>query len=206
MPLRERTGQVNVLATAFLAILRRGLESGCQPAKAITMQRRYALTAVIAPALILASCASASKNYPSLAIRDAERVTGAFVITPPPGTSAPAPLNTAMAGQIDGVVARAQSNHRVFMETEPAARRIILSGADAAVTSNAWAKSQIALGDLDSLRSVTAVALGDLDLMYADATLAFEERDKIVAARQQVIDIVREQDRILAQLRGKVSQ
>ncbi|MXO89738.1 hypothetical protein [Pontixanthobacter aquaemixtae] len=154
---------------------------------------------VLLSCTILAGCASSGKTYPSLAIRDAERVSGFFEAPEP---LEPAPLRAEIAGQLDQIRAESANSHRAFMAAAPRARRTVASGVGAAVTSDSWAAAQVAMADLDSLRSVTAVALGDLDLLYVDATLAFEQRQAVAAARDEVIGYVREEDRVLAELRG----
>ena len=50
-----------------------------------------------------------------------------------------------------------------------------------------------------------AIALGSLDLLYVDATLSFEERDEVGAARAEVLAMIDEEDRILADLRGQLA-
>ena len=81
-----------------------------------------------------------------------------------------------------------------------------MSGAGAEVSSDDWAAAQIAMADLDSLRSITAIALADLDLLYADATLAFEQRQILAQAREEVTGYLREEDATLAELRNTIGQ
>ncbi|MDN3645825.1 hypothetical protein QWY75_06370 [Pontixanthobacter aestiaquae] len=155
---------------------------------------------VVVSGLILGGCASSSKTYPSLAIRDAERVSGTFSV---PETIEPAPLSTQVIGQLGQIRADAAAAHQAFVAAAPGARGTVSAGTRAEVTSNAWAAAQIAMADLDSLRSVTAVALADLDLLFVDATLAFEQRQKVAEARDEVIAYLREEDATLADLRAR---
>lgn len=162
----------------------------------------------IAPLLLaapLAACAAGSGNYPSLAIRDAERVEGSFesaapVDTPPP----PAPPSADLLGRLSQLQAEATSAHQAFLEAAPGARQAVAAARGAAVESNAYADAQIALADLDSHRSRAAVALGDLDLLFAEAALAFELRAPIAEVRSEVAALIAQEDAVLAELRGSI--
>ena len=167
------------------------------------MRNGPSLLLILLGCTALTGCASSGKTYPSLAIRDAERVSGTFAA---PDPIEPAPLRAEIAGQLGQIRATALDSHRTFMAATPRARRSVASGANAPITSNAWAAAQVAMADLDSLRSVTAVALADLDLLFVDATLAFEQRQAVTAARDEVIGYVREEDAILAELRNRIGQ
>ena len=168
------------------------------------VSQRFVFPALWA-SLILGGCASTGASYPSLAIRDAERVEGSM--DAPDGALAlpsPAALSGVMLQRVEQLEGRASSAHRRFQQAAPAAQRSANSARGAAVTTNAWADAQIALGDLDTIRSQTAIALADLDLMFVDATLDYQERGAIGEARERVLEMVRAQDRTLAQLRGIV--
>jgi len=161
---------------------------------------RIAQLALAAP---LAACAAGSADYPSLAIRDAERVEGTFEPAPAP-TPAPPPEqpNADLLQRLSQLRTAAADAHQAFLGAVPGTRRIVQAADGAGVESDRWAAAQVALGDLDSARSRTAVALGDLDLIFADATLAFELREPIAATRSDVADMVAQEDALLAELRG----
>ncbi|WP_209347251.1 hypothetical protein [Pontixanthobacter sp. CEM42] len=167
------------------------------------MRNKAPLILIAAGSLILSGCASSNKTYPSLAIRDAERVSGSFAV---PEAIEPAPLRAEIANQLGQISADASESHRAFMAAAPGARSAVTSGAGAEVTSDAWAAAQIAMADLDSLRSVTAVALADLDLLFVDSTLAFEQREAVAEVREEVIGYLREEDAALARLRNSIGQ
>lgn len=160
----------------------------------------------IAPLVLaapLAACAAGSGDYPSLAIRDAERVEGAFEPAPaqepaPP----PAEPSADLLQRLSQLRAAASSAHQAFLEAAPDARRKVEAARGTGVESNLWAAAQVALADLDSARSQTAVALGDLDLMFADATLAFELRAPIADTRGEVAEMIAQEDAILTELRA----
>ena len=155
---------------------------------------------------LLAGCAGTARDYPSLSIRDAERVSGSFV--PDAGTAgqtAPAPAPAGLDARLAQLLADARTAHGDFLTAAPQAERTVTAGAGAAIASDNWAAAQVALADLDSARSRAAISLGDLDLLYADATLAWQERAAITQVRDQVIALVAEEDAILARLRGRVA-
>lgn len=167
---------------------------------------RYTARALLGLALaaLLAGCAS-DDRYPSLALRDAERAEGSFepVIADIP-TPQPSPLPAATENRLAGLVTAARESHAAFVAALPSARRAVAAGANGGVTSDAWAAAQVALADLDTKRSATAVPLGDLDLLYVDSTLAFQEIGQVAEARETVIALVSEQDRVLRDLRARV--
>ncbi len=163
---------------------------------------RVSLTLVLAA--LVAGCASDGR-YPSLALRDAERAEGSFEpVTTDIQAPRPAPLATAAENRLGGLVATARESHAAFRAAVPSARRAVAAGANGGVTSDAWAAAQVALADLDSKRSATSVPLGDLDILYVDSTLAFQEIEQVAQARDIVIALVAEEDRILQDLRARI--
>jgi len=155
--------------------------------------------------LALAGCASTGDRYPSLSIRDAERVAGEFAVAPAAPQVAPLPpIAPETAGLLGQLRATAAAAHRDFLAAVPGARRDVSAARGTGVTDDRWATAQVALADLDSARSDAAIALGDLDLLFADAALAQELRDEIVVVRAEVTGLIAEQDRVLAELRGSL--
>lgn len=150
---------------------------------------------------LLSACAT-SGAYPSLAQRDAERVKGTFEpdtaeVAPPPPVAPSADL----AVRLESLVRQASEAHAEFRTATPAAER--LAGAAGATGSDSWAAAQVALADLDSLRSRAAVALTDLDALFIDATLEAGPREAVGSARASVEAMLIEEDTVLARLRGK---
>ncbi len=153
----------------------------------------------------LAGCASTGDRYPSLSIRDAERVEGEFTVArPAPVVIPPPPLPADTAGRLTQLRAQANSAHQKFLAAVPGARRAVTAARGAGVTDDRWAGAQVALADLDSARSEAAIALGDLDLMFADAAIEQAQRDEIVQTRAEVTALLAEEDRLLAELRGAI--
>lgn len=156
--------------------------------------------------LALAGCSTSSGKYPSLAVRDAERVSGSFPVAadngPPP---APAQTQANILDSLPEQLALAQSAHAQFVGMSGAAERLAQAARGSTPDSNIWAEAQIALAEMEGQRSQSAVALGTLDLYYADATLGFTQREQIDAVRAQVIDLVQQEDAVLARLRAQMA-
>lgn len=166
--------------------------------------------ALLAPMLAsaLAGCSStATEGYPSLAIRDVERVQGSFEPVPTQKLDVPE-VEVDLAGGLDArlsaLVAQARSAHADFLSSRPGAERLVAAASGAAIGSDNWAAAQIALADLDSARSVAAVALGDLDIIHAAAEVQAEDTGAIDEARNRVLTIIGEEDAALQRLRDRV--
>jgi hypothetical protein len=162
----------------------------------------------LGPALLLGACA-ASGDYPSLAIRDVERVAGsaspatgsAEVIPtlPPPS----ADLTTRLAGLVD--TAR-QAHARFEAKRAPAERAVAAAGAP---RSDGWTAGQVALSDLQTARSGALVALAELDQLYVDERAAHPEQVSptaatIATARDQVDGWVAEQTAVVSRLDARL--
>ena len=152
--------------------------------------------------MLLAACASAG-DYPSLAQRPAERVEGTFAPGAAETEPAPPPAPSAdLVVRLENLRREALARHREFTAALPAAQR--LAAAAGSTGSDSWASAQVALADLDSLRSRAAVSLADLDTLWVDATLDGGAREAIGATRSEVESLVRQEDEALASLRARV--
>lgn len=169
------------------------------------MARSMNLGKLVPPllALALSACASTSDRYPSLAIRDAERVQGSFepdtAATPPPAL---APPSADLLARLSELRSEAASAHGEFLSIVPRAQRLVASAGG--VGSDSWASAQVALASLDGARSKAAVPLGDLDVLFIDATLAAEQREAIGEVRAEVLRLIEAEDETLARLRGRL--
>lgn len=174
------------------------------------MIRRNACIAPFVLALSLSACA-ASGDYPSLSIRQAERISGsANVVAAQPGPAAlPAP-NPEFAARLAQLVDQGRDAHQRFSARRGGAEQRVMAASGAAVASEAWSVASVALADLEASRSEAMVALGELDAIYAAEAIAATEsgdpskRDAAATARDQVTAIVGEEDDVLARLRGKL--
>ncbi len=175
----------------------------------VTMDRtgkRFALM-VCAICTIATGCAGGSDRYPSLAVRDAERIQGTFEpVDSSDAVTKPRPAPPGQQSQLNALLSEAGAVHADFMESVPAAQDLILAIDETGPENKAWGDAQVALAALESRRSQAAIALGDMDLLYANASADFVERREIDAARQQVIALIEQEDAILAELRRQISQ
>ncbi len=165
------------------------------------MTAARSFTALVLPAL-LAACASAG-DYPSLALRPAERAQG--TVTPAAGEVAPAPPPAPSADlvvRLESLRRDALARHREFTAALPAAQR--LAAGAGSTGSDSWASAQVALADLDSLRSRAAVALADLDALWVDSVIENGARETIGPVRDEVESLVRQEDQALSSLRARV--
>ncbi|WP_156842222.1 hypothetical protein [Novosphingobium aquimarinum] len=156
----------------------------------------------------LAGCAS-SGDYPSLALRDAERVAGsasaapaeaeAPIVLPPPGADT--------LTRIDGLLGAAREAHARFQRKQEATRRTVGSARGASIASDNWVAAQVALADLQSARSGVVTALAELDGMYVDARVAeaatvSPTAQAIGSARDTVESWVAQENAAIASLAG----
>ena len=157
--------------------------------------------------ILLAGCAAAKDQYPSLQICDVERAQGQFTPSPAqPLDVPPVPVNLSgtLAEQLAALNARAHNSHAAFVKQVSATSRLARAAKGSAVGSNAWAAAQVALASLESARSDTAVSLADLDTIQISRTIAARDAALVEAVRAQVVTLVEQEDTTLAQLRSEV--
>lgn len=166
------------------------------------MKTVYRLVPILALASV-AACTTPGGDYPSLAQRPAERIEGTFT----PDTAEPAPpppiLPSAdLAARLDQLRRDAEAAHAEFRANTPAAERLVRAGGGTA--SDSWAAAQVALADLDSIRSRATVALADLDTLWVDTTLEAGPREAVGSVRDAIEALVAEEDAVLSRLRGRL--
>lgn len=169
------------------------------------MKIRLPFLAMLAPISIgfLSACSTSGEKYPSLALRPEERSQSAADSA---AVLHPGPARRETLQMLPQSLDLAESAHAHFLGLAQRAAPLVEAAIGQSIESNDWALAQIALSELDAARSQTAVSLSDLDLAFASATLSFEARSQIVKTRDEVIVLIREEDRVLAQLRGKIDQ
>lgn len=166
----------------------------------------HQLLLVSAASALLSGCASSSDQYPSLAIRDAERVTGQFNPGPADEDVVSTAQQPSAAGDISRLVDRAQESHRSFVAARSATSRLVADARGSGSESEVRADALIALADLSSKRSDTAIALADLDLMAAQSATQFASTAALAEAQELVLELVTQQDVALAQLWEQLEQ
>ncbi|MBO9497928.1 MAG: hypothetical protein J7496_02675 [Novosphingobium sp.] len=149
------------------------------------MPRRLALLPAIAvAALALPACAKDKQEYPSLSIRDAERVKGSFEPAPAnPFVPTPPPSET--LGQVARLRADAQAAHTHFLAVADQIRAAA-AGRNAEVGSDSWATAQVALAGLATARSATMAPLAELDTLYVSAQNDGEDVSELEQARSEI--------------------
>ena len=152
----------------------------------------------VATCAFLAGCAGSSDQYPSLAIRDAERVSGQF--SPSPPTEEIGPVREFSTQEISGLVAAAQESHQAFLDAQLVTGRLVSVARGSGAESEARALALVALADLSTKRSNTAIALADLDLLAAKAATELLSSEQLATAQTTVLELVNRQDSTLAQL------
>ncbi len=156
--------------------------------------------------LVLAGCAGSGGDYPSLAIRDVERAQGSFEpVRPDPldVPEVPVEFSGTLEQRLADLVGQARDAHERFAGAQSRTANLVAQAAGADSGSNRWAAAQVALADLDSIRSETAVALGELDILAVAAAVQAEDRGTIISAREQVTGLIEVEDAALRDLRDR---
>ncbi len=159
------------------------------------------ITASAALILLLGGCGR-SEGYPSLSIRDSERVTG--VIEAPTAIFTPALATPATLAQLEALVASARAAHQRFLAARGAAERLVASARRSAVGTESWAQAQVGLANLESLRSDTMIALADIDRLHVDAHTGGGDIAETGSALAEINALVAEQDAVIAALLGQL--
>lgn len=135
---------------------------------------------------LLAACASGGGNYPSLAIRDNERMTGSASAPQPARLTERVALSTDIATRIGQLEELGRANHAEFAELAVRASRLVTAARGTAITTKANASAQIALAELQSAHEATLSVLAELDVLLAEATLAGAQLTAIESARGEI--------------------
>ncbi|MDE2301049.1 MAG: hypothetical protein KGK11_00650 [Sphingomonadales bacterium] len=129
------------------------------------------------PLLLLAGCGG-HDNYPSLALRPAERASAAAATKP----ALPAPVQNlavspAMAKQLDDLVADAQAGYQSFIRARPDAEARVKAAHGAEQGGESWARATNAVAALAAARATTAQPLTVLIQVEVADRLAHAEDD-----------------------------
>lgn len=166
--------------------------------------RQFALPLFTAAALALAGCAKDDGVYPSLAIRDAERVSGVFqpVEAEP---FVPAPQGPETLDRVQRLRSEAQDTHKRFLAAAEKARGPVTAARGATNGAEQWSVAQVALADLTGIRSETMIPLAELDLLFVEGQNEGKELAEVESARADVEKLIAEEDRLLDSLNSQVS-
>lgn len=159
--------------------------------------------ALLSASLLIAGCAGSGDKYPSLAVRDVERAQGQFT----PTAVEREPIRpVATAADIAGLVRTAEQAHARFLDQQASAMTLVSSASRLGIESNTRQRALVAVADLVSIRSDTAIALADLDLLAAKASTTFAPTDELIAARSKVEALISAQSSTLDALSRQLSQ
>lgn len=157
----------------------------------------------------MAAC-STSGGYPSLALRDVERINGTG--TPVNGAEAPLPpalppASADLRTRLQALVRAAHAADHQFQTNRPAAARAV--SAAGSLGSDSWSAASIALARLESSRSNTMGSLAQLDELYADARDAAPTQESpsalaIGESRAEVAALLTAQDSVIAGLASRL--
>lgn len=173
--------------------MRRGWKVTPLAAKVALMSVR--VPAILVALLPLAACATADGDFPSLAIRDTERVSGEMQPAPP--AYVPPPPSATAVDRIEGLALEARDADRAFAQEAAAARSAVAAAGSTRPGSESWARAQVALAGLEASRSRAMIALADLDRLYVDAALDNAELTRIETVRQEVAGQVEVQNAMI---------
>lgn len=164
----------------------------------------YALkSTVLLSVVALGGCAASSDKYPSLTLRDFEKVSAATPApAPTPASSAPMPttMNSDAFQQLMAERDSARRAHAAFMTALPNAQRKSSAARGSGPASNVWADAQLAIAELTVHRSLTAEALGNIDELIAQASIAQRGLPSQITYQTEVSALVERQDRAIAGL------
>lgn len=158
--------------------------------------------------LALAGCVS-GKQFPSLALRPAERADDAATpVPPPPQSRAEAPQNDSSA-QLAQLQGKARAAHLRF-----AARRAATERAAAAagpLGGESWAAASVALAGLEEARdqqsaAITAIDQLEVERQVADAGAQGSEVTAILSARETVAADADADGAVVERLRQRLSR
>lgn len=158
--------------------------------------------AAMATTLLLAACAT-PQDYPSLAVRDSERVSGSFAVPPAPAFT-PAPPSGETLAQLGELAASARAAHQRFLAAADETRGPVQQAAGAQIGSLEWSRAQAAIAALQATRGDAIIALADIDRLYVTAAVEGNELDAVGQARGEVAGMVEAQDELLAAMLGTV--
>ena len=182
------------------------------------MPRRscYGADMVLKPALVsalgialtftLSACASTSDRYPSLAIRDAERIHASAEAAEPPPPPLPVQPSADLTRQLAQIRADAHRGHQAFLAAVPRTRSLVNAARGSASASDAWISAQVSLSELEITRRQMMTAMADLDKLLLQTELNGGAIDAVTETRDRVSALMDEENALMRQLAGSLRQ
>lgn len=155
----------------------------------------------------LGACATRDNDrYPSLALRDVERIKGtAEPVAAIPDAPAPVAPSADLTGRLDQLRAQAAAAHAGFSAELPRTEQLVSSASGAQIASESWSVAQAALGGLEAARNPALIALAELDALYVTSEMEVGAVEAIEAARDLVRALVKEEDEALDRLAERLT-
>lgn len=163
-------------------------------------------TVVALAGVVLAGCAAEKGKYPSLAVRDAERVTGQLTPTQPDDPPAVPTRPANESERIGDSLTIARNAFDKFQAEENAAGSLIQAASDDPASEDKRSRALVAIASLSSLRGQTVQALAQLDQMEAEAASTFAPLEDIQRAQFAITHLLDQQDATLARLASEMNQ
>jgi len=163
------------------------------------MMKKHLVTALILPTMLLLQACSTRDGYPSLAIRDSERVNMSMA-APEASLFTPAPAPQAMIDTLDLLAANAVAANGRFLAATGGVEASVEQAAGSAIGSEEWAVAQVEIAGLESLRSDTMLALADIDRIFVASVVDGAEFDAAAKTRNEIALMIAEQDRVISSL------
>lgn len=160
-------------------------------------QSQQYLGLAVLVSLSLTGCASADARYPSLAVRDAERVQGTLE---PASSEEPSVIGISNLDALTAPHDRAREAHARFTAMESEVRNLIAASSGLGPEDDRRARALAGFAQLTTLRAQTALALSDLDLLEVKAATGFKRTREIRDFQSSIIEMIEQQDAALDSL------
>ena len=152
----------------------------------------------------LSACASTSDRYPSLAIRDAERIHAEAEAAEPAPPPPPAPPSAALVQRLSQLRAEANRAHQAFLGAAPRTRSLVNAARGSAAGSDPWISAQVSLSQLEMTRRQAMSAMADLDKLLLQTEQEGGPTDVVAATQGQVGAMLDEENALMRQLAGSL--
>ena len=162
--------------------------------------RFHQLFSAVILATVLTGCAAADGRYPSLAVRDAERL-GSPVEVPPPLSVGP---TAASMETVFEALTSANRWNTLFEGDLKGVRQLIDASKGLGPQNDTRAQALVALANLTSLRGQTAGVLATLDQLEAESAVKFHPLKEVRDAQARVAMMLQQQDAVLDSLEGEL--
>ena len=156
--------------------------------------------------LALGACTSTSDRYPSLAIREAERIHGSAQPVAPAPPPQPVPPSAELAQRLAQLRGEATRSHQAFLSAAPRTRALVNAARGSAVASDPWIAAQASLSGLEVTRNRTMEAMADLDKLLLQAEMEGGAREAVAETQAQVNSLLDEENALVRQLAGSLRQ